>query len=152
MTKPSDGQDISGLNGFIVPGGEFIALEDVDRMCAYIASVYDSAEKIENLIRGLAMECVSHSMYAAACGYLGKLLALLEDTRAKADCLLKMGQVMEQAGDFEKALQHYTEAFDFPDSFFAERVWRLRRPRPDERELVEAAALLARARLGERPA
>ena len=38
------------------------------------------------------------------------------------------------------------EAFDYPDGFFAERVWRLRRPRPDERELVEAAALLARAR------
>jgi 3D-(3,5/4)-trihydroxycyclohexane-1,2-dione acylhydrolase (decyclizing) len=39
-----------------------------------------------------------------------------------------------------------TEAFDYPESFFAERVWRLRRARPDERELVEAAALLARAR------
>jgi 3D-(3,5/4)-trihydroxycyclohexane-1,2-dione acylhydrolase (decyclizing) len=38
------------------------------------------------------------------------------------------------------------EAFDFPDSFFAERTWRVRRPRPDEGELVEAAALFARAR------
>jgi 3D-(3,5/4)-trihydroxycyclohexane-1,2-dione acylhydrolase (decyclizing) len=38
------------------------------------------------------------------------------------------------------------EAFDYPESFFAERVWRLRRARPDERELVEAAALLARAK------
>jgi 3D-(3,5/4)-trihydroxycyclohexane-1,2-dione acylhydrolase (decyclizing) len=38
------------------------------------------------------------------------------------------------------------EAFDYPDSFFAERIWRMRRVRPDERELVEAAALLARAK------
>src|SRR5215218_4609867 len=34
------------------------------------------------------------------------------------------------------------EAFDYPESFFAERVWRMRRVRPDERELAEAAALL----------
>src|SRR3954454_24302071 len=39
-----------------------------------------------------------------------------------------------------------TEAFDYPESFFAERVWRMRRIRPDERELVDAAALLARAK------
>src|SRR5215212_2723569 len=38
------------------------------------------------------------------------------------------------------------EAYDYPKSFFAERVWRLRRPRPDGRELVEAAALLGRAK------
>jgi 3D-(3,5/4)-trihydroxycyclohexane-1,2-dione acylhydrolase (decyclizing) len=38
------------------------------------------------------------------------------------------------------------EAFDYPESFFAERVWRMRRTRPDERELVEAAALLGRAK------
>ena len=30
------------------------------------------------------------------------------------------------------------EAFDYPERFFAERVWRLRRMRPDERELVDA--------------
>src|ERR671927_142639 len=39
-----------------------------------------------------------------------------------------------------------TEAFDYPESFFAERVWRLRRIRPDERELVEVATLFARAK------
>jgi 3D-(3,5/4)-trihydroxycyclohexane-1,2-dione acylhydrolase (decyclizing) len=38
------------------------------------------------------------------------------------------------------------EAFDYPETFFAEHVWKLRRIRPDERELVEAAAALARAR------
>jgi 3D-(3,5/4)-trihydroxycyclohexane-1,2-dione acylhydrolase (decyclizing) len=38
------------------------------------------------------------------------------------------------------------EAFDYPARFFAERVWRLRRMRPDERELVDAAALVGRAK------
>lgn len=38
-----------------------------------------------------------------------------------------------------------TEAFDYPDSFFAERLWLPRRPRPDMRELAEAVALLRAA-------
>jgi len=38
------------------------------------------------------------------------------------------------------------EAFDYPERFFAERVWRLQRMRPDERELVEAAALVGQAK------
>jgi 3D-(3,5/4)-trihydroxycyclohexane-1,2-dione acylhydrolase (decyclizing) len=38
------------------------------------------------------------------------------------------------------------EAFDYPESFFAEQIWRLRRIRPDERELVEAATVLGRAK------
>jgi 3D-(3,5/4)-trihydroxycyclohexane-1,2-dione acylhydrolase (decyclizing) len=39
-----------------------------------------------------------------------------------------------------------TEAFDFPESFFARRVWRIRRPLPDPRELDELAERLAAAR------
>ena len=35
------------------------------------------------------------------------------------------------------------EAFDFPEAFFAERLWRVRRPRPDEGELADAARLLS---------
>jgi 3D-(3,5/4)-trihydroxycyclohexane-1,2-dione acylhydrolase (decyclizing) len=34
------------------------------------------------------------------------------------------------------------EAFDYPESFFAARVWHVRRPRPDETELAEAARVL----------
>ncbi|WP_293860794.1 3D-(3,5/4)-trihydroxycyclohexane-1,2-dione acylhydrolase (decyclizing) [uncultured Alsobacter sp.] len=41
-----------------------------------------------------------------------------------------------------------TEAFDYPESFFAERVWAPRRQRPDDAELAQAAALLKGA---ERP-
>ncbi|WP_299625864.1 3D-(3,5/4)-trihydroxycyclohexane-1,2-dione acylhydrolase (decyclizing) [Pelagibius sp.] len=37
------------------------------------------------------------------------------------------------------------EAHDYPESFFAEKIWRFRRPRPDQQELTRAAALLAEA-------
>lgn len=39
-----------------------------------------------------------------------------------------------------------TEAYDYPESFFAERVWQPRRTRPDERELAQAVALLKGAK------
>ena len=38
------------------------------------------------------------------------------------------------------------EAFDYPVSFFAPRLWRIRRPQPDPEELAEAAGLLRRAK------
>ena len=37
------------------------------------------------------------------------------------------------------------EAFDYPDAFFAERAWQVRRPRPDAVELAEAARVLGGA-------
>src|SRR2546421_10827227 len=37
------------------------------------------------------------------------------------------------------------QAFDYPESFFDERVWRVRRVRPDERELAQAARAIAAA-------
>ncbi len=39
-----------------------------------------------------------------------------------------------------------TEAYDYPESFFEERVHRQRRVAPDPREVAEAAALLSQAR------
>ncbi len=38
------------------------------------------------------------------------------------------------------------EAYDYPDEFLAERVWRVPRPLPDEAALVEAAAVIRAAR------
>ena len=40
------------------------------------------------------------------------------------------------------------EAFDYPQAFFARRVWRIRAPRPDPRELADLVALIKAA---ERP-
>ena len=38
------------------------------------------------------------------------------------------------------------EAFDYPESFFAPRLWRIRRPPPDGLELADATALLRAAK------
>jgi len=38
------------------------------------------------------------------------------------------------------------EAYDYPESFFAEKIWSPRRIRPDETELAEAAALIRGAK------
>ncbi|MBE7183008.1 MAG: 3D-(3,5/4)-trihydroxycyclohexane-1,2-dione acylhydrolase (decyclizing) [Methylobacterium mesophilicum] len=38
------------------------------------------------------------------------------------------------------------EAYDYPESFFAERVWTIRRPRPDRDELALAASAIRHAR------
>ncbi|MEN3374766.1 MAG: hypothetical protein V7604_121, partial [Hyphomicrobiales bacterium] len=38
------------------------------------------------------------------------------------------------------------EAYDYPESFFAERIWEPRRTRPDARELAEATRLIAAAK------
>ncbi|MEV6957718.1 3D-(3,5/4)-trihydroxycyclohexane-1,2-dione acylhydrolase (decyclizing) [Streptomyces sp. NPDC051207] len=38
------------------------------------------------------------------------------------------------------------EAFDWPEEFFADRVWRVRRPAPDETELAEAVHAIRTAR------
>ncbi|MCV2448264.1 3D-(3,5/4)-trihydroxycyclohexane-1,2-dione acylhydrolase (decyclizing) [Paracoccus sp. DMF] len=38
------------------------------------------------------------------------------------------------------------EAFDWPEAFFAERVWKIRRPEPDAAELAEVAALIRAAK------
>jgi 3D-(3,5/4)-trihydroxycyclohexane-1,2-dione acylhydrolase (decyclizing) len=39
-----------------------------------------------------------------------------------------------------------TEAYDYPQAFFASRCWRFRQPPPDPAQLAEAAAALSRAR------
>jgi 3D-(3,5/4)-trihydroxycyclohexane-1,2-dione acylhydrolase (decyclizing) len=39
-----------------------------------------------------------------------------------------------------------TEAFDYPENLFAERIWTQRRQRPDDAELLSAAALLKTAK------
>ena len=38
------------------------------------------------------------------------------------------------------------EAFDYPEAFFAKRVWRIRAPRPDPRELAELVSLIKAAK------
>ena len=38
-----------------------------------------------------------------------------------------------------------TEAFDYPENFFEPKVWRIRRPEPDSRDVADVAALIRQA-------
>jgi 3D-(3,5/4)-trihydroxycyclohexane-1,2-dione acylhydrolase (decyclizing) len=81
-----------------------------------VSRYFDRITRPEQILKSLP-----HAMSAltdpAACGPV--TLALCQDTQA--------------------------EAYDYPESFFAERAWPVRRQRPDARELADAARLLAAA-------
>ncbi len=81
-----------------------------------VSRYFDRITRPEQIIA--ALPCAMNVLTdPAACGPV--TLALCQDTQA--------------------------EAFDYPESFFAERIWTQRRVRPDERELAEAARLMSTA-------
>src|SRR5438067_7025562 len=67
-------------------------------------------------------------------GALPRAMSVLTDPAASGPVTLALGQDMQ------------AEAYDYPESFFADRIWTQRRMGPDERELSEAARLIAAAR------
>ena len=66
-------------------------------------------------------------------GALPRALSVLTDPAACGPVTLALCQDVQ------------TEAFDYPESFFAPRVWRPRRPEADDDELQQATAALRRA-------
>jgi len=81
-----------------------------------VSRYFDRITRPEQIIAALP-RAMSVLTDPAACGPV--TLALCQDTQA--------------------------EAYDYPESFFAERIWTQRRVRPDERELAQAARLIAAA-------
>src|SRR6266581_445268 len=79
-----------------------------------VSRYFDRITRPEQIIAALP-RAVSLLTDPAACGPV--TLALCQDTQA--------------------------EAYDYPESFFAQRVWSQRRIRPDARELAAAAGLIA---------
>src|SRR5882672_10934893 len=82
-----------------------------------VSRYFDRITRPEQIIAALP-RAMSVLTDPAACGPV--TLALCQDTQA--------------------------EAYDYPESFFAQCVWSQRRIRPDARELAEAARLIAAAR------
>jgi 3D-(3,5/4)-trihydroxycyclohexane-1,2-dione acylhydrolase (decyclizing) len=82
-----------------------------------VSRYFDRITRPEQIITALP-RAISVLTDPAACGPV--TLALCQDTQA--------------------------EACDYPESFFAERIWEPRRTRPDARELAEAARLIAAAK------
>jgi 3D-(3,5/4)-trihydroxycyclohexane-1,2-dione acylhydrolase (decyclizing) len=82
-----------------------------------VSRYFDRITRPEQIITALP-RAISVLTDPAACGPV--TLALCQDTQA--------------------------EAYDYPESFFAERIWEPRRTRPDARELAEATRLIAAAK------
>src|SRR5882672_3223591 len=81
-----------------------------------VSRYFDRITRPEQIITALP-RAISVLTDPAACGPV--TLALCQDTQA--------------------------EAYDYPESLFAERIWEPRRARPDARELAEATRLIAAA-------
>jgi 3D-(3,5/4)-trihydroxycyclohexane-1,2-dione acylhydrolase (decyclizing) len=124
---------VNRLPVLLLPGDVFASrrpdpvLQQVEDFCDGTVSANDSLRPVSRYFDRIARpeqilaalpRAMSILTDPAACGPV--TLALCQDTQA--------------------------EAFRYPENFFAERIWRRRRPPPDVRELAEAARTIVAAR------
>jgi tetratricopeptide (TPR) repeat protein len=107
------GNDVRDFNGFITQDGEMISIQDTERVSAIFLRTADVHSAVGCLWQ-LVMDCVEAGYFSAACKYIDKILPLVDDPVDKAECFLKMGQTLEQAGDFAAAAEAYARAFELP--------------------------------------
>jgi tetratricopeptide (TPR) repeat protein len=91
------------------PGGKRVSVEEAEK------TLLDKLEKLqvefERAIWQLAELYSATGRQPAAFPYLDRLVKSTDDPDKKAECYLRMGQLVEQIGDFESAIRFYTEAF-----------------------------------------
>ncbi len=102
------------FNGFILPDGEMVSIQDVDRMFSLIVKHHENPDEIKESLRFLARECAQRGYHRSAYAYVEKILSLADQSIEKADCLLEMGLAMEQVQDYRAALKAYTRGLDLP--------------------------------------
>ncbi|HTY63830.1 MAG TPA: tetratricopeptide repeat protein [Acidobacteriota bacterium] len=107
------GNEARDFNGFITRDGEMISIKDTERVSAIFLKTADVHSAIESLWQ-LTMDCVEAGYFIAACKYIEKILPLVDDPGDKAECLLKMGQALEQLKNYRAAAKAYAQAFDLP--------------------------------------
>src|SRR5215831_10270668 len=99
---------------YITPGGEKVPLKDTERMFSILAKGAVNVEDLVESLWALSLDCFNEGYFAAAYEYAEKILTLADKPGEKAQCLLKMGQMLEKSGDYQGALKTYTRAFDLP--------------------------------------
>ncbi len=102
------------FDGFILPDGEMVSIEDVDRMVSFLSGRMEDKDRLAGALWGLVQECTDHGHFGAAFAYADRILAMAETPAEKALCFLKMGQAKEGTGDFLAALETYSRAFELP--------------------------------------
>jgi tetratricopeptide (TPR) repeat protein len=102
------------FDGFILPDGEMVSIEDVDRMFSFIVRRTENRDEVRRFLQGLFQECADNGRFEAACAYLERVLALLDSPDERAGCLLQMGQVREMSRDYKAAAAEYSRSFELP--------------------------------------
>ena len=108
-------------DGFIMPDGEFIALEDVQRMFEETRKVYTTTEEMVGLMVELGRECAGKKKFTGAQAYFEKALELGGSDEITSRCLLALGQISENLGDCETAARWYERAFTLKPG--SDEVW-----------------------------
>jgi tetratricopeptide (TPR) repeat protein len=102
------------FDGFIMPDGEMVSIQDTERMFSIIVKGRESRDLITEILWSVAKECWNSSYFKAAHDYFEKILSLSDAPSEKAACLLNMGNAMEQLSDYRAALDAYSRAFELP--------------------------------------
>ncbi|OGP60990.1 MAG: hypothetical protein A2162_07275 [Deltaproteobacteria bacterium RBG_13_52_11b] len=95
-------------------GGEFVFLEDSDKVFAKLMEHPRDKREIFKALYGFFMECCRKGDDVSAYAYAKKMLFYADNAGQKAYCLLCMGQLKERAGEYEEALKTYLSAMDLP--------------------------------------
>jgi tetratricopeptide (TPR) repeat protein len=105
------GMESAPDDGFIMPDGEFIALDDAERMYEEARKVMQTPADVIGLMFDLGRECAGKRKHAGAQAYFRKVLELSDSDDIRGRCLLAMGQIKEQQEDYAAAAEWYGRAF-----------------------------------------
>ena len=103
--------DHTRADGFILPDGEYIPIDDTERMHAQARKWLQRPRQVLEFLSALAQECASKGRFASAQDYFALLLEDNEAAAVKAYCYLSIGQLQEQQENYAAAIGWYRKAF-----------------------------------------
>lgn len=102
------------FNGYILPDGRCVSLEDADALFKVITESVKDRKKACGILRDLTDDCLRSGLLAAALSYLEKAFSLTDDAQGRSEILLAAGCVLEQSRDYRSAAERYRTAFAYP--------------------------------------
>jgi hypothetical protein len=90
MSQPQD------FDGFILPNGDLISIEDADAMLKFLIGRTENLAEIVEGLWLLAGECAGAGHFAACCRYYEKIFALVDSPGEIVRILLAIGQARNQ--------------------------------------------------------
>lgn len=102
------------FNGYILPDGRCVSLEDADALFGIITERVKDRKEVCGILRGLAVDCLRSELFAPALLYLEKEFSLADDAQGRAGVLLAAGIVLERKRDYPSAAESYRAAFAYP--------------------------------------